>query len=81
MTVSFPNDGTPAQPAALGVQPVIYDDKGNPAYAINAPVVNQNAYASPVGNQGNNWQAGMQNYLGATTGNAPQMGYTSAGNA
>jgi len=43
------------------------------------PVVNPNAYKNPVGNQAGNWQAGMNNMLGATTGAAPQAGYVDAG--
>jgi hypothetical protein len=37
------------------------------------------AFNNPVGNQAGNWNTGMQNMLGATTGTAPQAGNTQLG--
>src|ERR1700749_1636401 len=47
--------------------------KGNmvPAYSIDSA-----AYQNPVGDQSANWQNAMTNMLGATTGQAPQVGNT-----
>jgi hypothetical protein len=45
----------------------------------STPTINPNAYQNPVGNQAGNWNQGMQNMLGATTGAAPQMGQTNIG--
>lgn len=43
--------------------------------------INQQAFMNPVGDQSQNWNSGMQNMLGATTGSAAQMGQTQLGPA
>lgn len=46
---------------------------------MRMPSVDPNAYKNPVGNQAGNWQQGMKNMLGATTGAAPQMSAANVG--
>lgn len=61
--------------------PGVHDDDSPGDDDFNAPVVSHKAYTNPVGDQSQNWQSGMQNMLGATTGAAPQAGYVEAGPA
>lgn len=61
--------------------PGVHDDDSPGDDDFNAPVVSHKAYTNPVGDQSQNWQAGMKNMLGATTGAAPQAGYVEAGPA
>lgn len=84
------NNITPTPPDPNAQDPGIYQtSNANPNDALATSwtgdkgvfPLNAAAYLNPVGNQALNWQQGMTNYLGATTGNAPQMGNTSAGSA
>ncbi len=47
--------------------------------AFRMPEVSHKAYTNPVGDQSGNWQSGMKNMLGATTGAAPQAGNVEVG--
>lgn len=75
-TVIRPQTSTVAGPNSAGTT---YVAAPQPGEAVNVPNVNPAAFQNPVGNQASNWQQGMQNMLGATTGKAPQMGYVNAG--
>lgn len=68
-----------ATPGTANTPGVAYGAAPNPGAATNYPTVNPGAYLNPVGDQSTNWNSGMQNMLGATTGQAAQMGYTNAG--
>ena len=70
-----------------GVENWFGGNKGNPGalgtgmYSTDTPTVDPSAFQNPVGNQAGNWNAGMQNMLGATTGQAPQAGNVQLGPA
>lgn len=70
------NQQTPGGPPTSGVS-----NLGATPYGITPAQINYNNFNNPVGDQSQNWQAGMQNYLGATTGKAPQAGYQQLGSA
>ncbi len=65
----------------VGADPGPAPTPGTLTTTWNNPAIDPNAYKSAAGDQGANWQAGMANYLGATTGAAPQMGQVNLGQA
>lgn len=52
---------------------------GGGKYSVPDYQINQQDFQNPVGNQAGNWNAGMSNMLGATTGKAPQGTAATAG--
>ena len=54
---------------------------GGGKYSVPDYTINQQDFQNPVGNQAGNWQQGMSNMLGATTGSAPVGSAAQAGGA
>jgi len=54
---------------------------GTGQFVAQPNTINQQAFQNPVGDQSQNWNSGMGNMLGATTGQAAQAGNTQLGAA